>query len=87
MSGTDRTNADGAFSFTGLQASDYLVEVLSGDEVVASASVTLAEGAMQVSGINVAQSESGPGWWGHLPRVAPAGQHRHLLSKHLLHVH
>ena len=58
MSGRDTTTADGDFSFTGLQASDSLVEVLSWDEVIASASVTLADSAMQVSGISVALSLS-----------------------------
>jgi len=64
--GAATTSADGQFSFTGLRASDYLVEVLSGDEVIASRSVTLADGAMQVSGlsvVSVAAAESEPGWW------------------------
>ena len=65
--GTTTTDAAGQFSFMGLQASDYIVEVLSGEEVVARASVTLAEGAMQASGISVAppaaEPESEPGWW------------------------
>ena len=46
VSGRDTTDADGAFSFTGLQASDYLVEVLNDDEVVASSATTLEPGAM-----------------------------------------
>ena len=55
-SGTGMTNAEGRFSFTGLQASQYLVEVLAGDEVVASASATLEVGAMQASAITLQQS-------------------------------
>ena len=65
--GTTTTDAAGQFSFIGLQASDYIVEVLSGEEVVARASVPLAEGAMQASGISVAppaaEPESEPDWW------------------------
>ena len=53
ISGRGMTNAEGAFSFTGLPASNYVVEVLSGDEVVASASATLADGAMEVTGITL----------------------------------
>ena len=68
VSGRDTTNADGAFSFTGLQASDYLVEVLSGDAVLADATVTLTEGAMQVSDLSVAPPQpadaaSDLNWW------------------------
>jgi len=59
--GTTTTDAAGQFSFTGLRASDYLVEVLSGDEVVASESLTLSEGAMQLRGISVSQSPSDEG--------------------------
>ena len=51
--GMDTTDTAGGFSFAGLQASDYVVEVLRGDEVAASASMTLAAGAMQVSGLTV----------------------------------
>ena len=51
--GTDQTDTDGRFSFTGLQASEYVLEVLVADEVVASASATLADGDMQVTGITV----------------------------------
>ena len=75
VSGRDTTNADDAFSFTGLQASDYLVEVLSGDEVIASAPVTLADGAMQVSGISVAPpaAASDPNWWPRRSTAAKVG--------------
>ena len=59
VSGSDTTNADGAFSFTGLQASDYLVEMLVDDQVIASASLTLAEGVMQVGGVTLSQPEEG----------------------------
>ena len=51
--GITTTNAEGQFSFTGLQASDYLLEVLVGDEVVASTPTTLVEGAMQVNAITL----------------------------------
>ena len=77
VSVTELTNADGAFSFTGLQASDYLVEVLSGDEAIASTSVTLTDGAMQVSEVSVAPPapvpESERSWWGRLPTGAKIG--------------
>ena len=53
VGGTAMTDGAGRFSFTGLRASDYLVDVVRGDEVVASASATLADGAMQVSGVTV----------------------------------
>ena len=59
--GTATTDAAGRFSFTGLSASEYVVEVLSGDEVIASASVTLAEGAMQVGSVAFNLSED-KGW-------------------------
>ena len=59
--GTIRTDAEGQFSFTGLTASEYLVEVLRGDEVVGSTSLVLAEGAMQVSGIAVSVSNGDGG--------------------------
>ena len=58
--GTTTTDAQGRFSFTGLQVSDYLVEVLSGDEVVANVSLTLAEGAMQASGITITSISDAP---------------------------
>ena len=51
--GTATTDTSGQFSFTGHRASDYLVEVLSGDEVVANTSVTLADDAMRVTGLTV----------------------------------
>ncbi len=57
--GKGTTDTAGGFSFTGLQANDYLVEVLSEGVVVASASVTLAEGAMQVSGVIAAPAPKG----------------------------
>ena len=53
LSGTSTTSTEGRFSFAGLQASEYLVEVLAGDEVVAGASATLTAGAMQVRGLTV----------------------------------
>ena len=59
--GTTRTDAEGQFSFTGLTASEYLVEVLRGDEVVGSTSLLLAEGAMQVSGVAVSVSNGDEG--------------------------
>ena len=55
INGLPLSNADGAFLFTGLQASDYLVEVLVDDQVIASASLTLAEGVMQVGGVTLSQ--------------------------------
>ena len=55
VSGTDTTDAEGRFSFTGLEASEYLLEALVGDEVVASASQTLSVGAMQVNGVTLAE--------------------------------
>lgn len=57
--GKGTTDTAGGFSFTGLQANDYLVEVLSEGVVVASASVTLAEGAIQVSGVIAAPASEG----------------------------
>ena len=76
--GTTTTDAAGRFSFMGLRASDYLVEVLSGEEVVASASVTLAAGVMQVREVTVAPSagpigqESDGNWWSRLHGGAKA---------------
>ena len=61
ISGTDTTNTAGGFSFTGLQVSDYVVEVLRDGEVVASAPSTLVAGAMQVTGLTVAELAEGPG--------------------------
>ena len=60
-SGTSTTNDEGRFSFAGLQASEYLLEVLAGDQVVASASATLELGAMQASAISLQQSASEDG--------------------------
>ena len=66
MSDTATTDEDGRFSFTGLPASEYVVEVHSGDEIIASASATLADGAMQVSGVvassAVVDSDPGESW-------------------------
>ena len=60
VAGITATDAAGQFSFTGLQASDYLLEVLVGDEVVASTPTRLVEGAMQVNAINLQSApESG----------------------------
>ena len=62
--GTTTTDAEGQFSFTGLAASEYLVEALRDDEVVGSTPLVLAEGAMQVSGVSIsasAMAESGGG--------------------------
>ena len=53
--GTDTTNAEGQFSFTGLEASEFVVELLSGDDIVPSAPLTLTEGAMQVRGASISQ--------------------------------
>ena len=60
---TGSTNTKGQFSFTGLPASEYLLEVIVDEEVVASASATLADGAMQVSGVVAASAavDSDPG--------------------------
>ena len=58
--GTAWTDTGGAFSFTGLRASEYVLEVLDEDEVVASASVSLAEGDMQASGITLSEGSEIP---------------------------
>ena len=60
--GTTATDAAGQFSFTGLRASSYLVEVLSGHEVLAGASLTLGEGTMHVSGVTLAPLPGGRGY-------------------------
>ena len=60
--GTTATDAAGQFSFTGLRASSYLVEVLSGHEVLAGASLTLGEGTMQVNGVTLAPLPGGTGY-------------------------
>ena len=60
ISGTRMTDAEGGFSFTGLQPSDYEIKVLVADEVIASAAVTLAPGAMQVRGVAVVRPATQP---------------------------
>ncbi len=60
--GTTTTDAAGQFSFTGLPPSNYLVEALRGDEVVASVLLTLAERTMQVSGVTLAPLPEGRGY-------------------------
>ena len=67
--GTTTTSTDGRFSLTELRASEYLVEVVEGDMVIASTSVSLAEGAMQVGGITVAVAPERRGLLG-LPGAA-----------------
>ena len=72
---TGSTNTKGQFSFTGLPASEYLLEVIVDEEVVASASATLADGAMQVSGVvaSSAAVDSDPGEsWASRHRVISA---------------
>ena len=51
--GTDTTNLLGQFSFAGLAAGEYFVELLIGDDIALSAPFTLTEGAMQVRGVSV----------------------------------
>ena len=66
IGGTGTTDMAGGFSFTGLPAGNYLVEVLRGGEVVASTPTTLAEGAMHVTGLTVtvlAESRLSRGEW------------------------
>ena len=76
-SGAATTGADGTFAFAGLRASDYVVEVMSGDEVLADAVVSLTEGAMQVEGIRVAlpaEVTRGEGnWWQRRSTAAKIG--------------
>ena len=50
---TTITDAEGRFSLSGLRASDYLVEVFEGEEVIAKVRVSLAGGAMIVNGVTV----------------------------------
>ncbi len=57
--GTTTTDAEGRFSFTGLEPNNYRVEVISDDEVIAVASLTLAPGAMQVSSVTFTATDSG----------------------------
>jgi len=53
--GTTTSNASGAFSFTGLPAGQYVVEVVnaSGAVVGSSSTITLATGAMVASGVSI----------------------------------
>ncbi len=63
---TTTTDADGRFSFTGLSAGSFEVEVVADGTVIAtSAELTLSEGAMVVSGITVVQPERS--WVGRHP--------------------
>ena len=55
---TATTTADGRFSFMALPPGEYLLEVFVGDEVVASATATLADGVMRVSGFTLTQDGS-----------------------------
>lgn len=55
---TATTTAHGRFSFMALPPGEYLLEVFVGDEVVASATATLADGVMQVSGLTLTQDGS-----------------------------
>ena len=57
--GISTTDTQGRFSFTGLQPSEYEVQVLLADEVVASAPVTLTESAMQVGDVKVTELAEG----------------------------
>jgi hypothetical protein len=61
VSGTDTTDPEGRFEFTGLRASECLLEVFVGDEIVANTSVTLGQGAMRVSGLTLAGLADEPG--------------------------
>ena len=54
--GTVTTNPNGGFTFTGLAAGEYLMEVIVAD-AVASVSATLVAGAMQVSSVAVSPVE------------------------------
>ena len=53
MIGTSTTDADGRFSFDGLQPSNYFLELLNGDEILGSATLALREGVMRASEIIV----------------------------------
>ena len=64
--GTATTNPYGGFAFTGLEPSEYLLEVIVANEVVASASTTLVADAMQVSGVAVSVPDSDSGGMGTL---------------------
>ena len=55
ISGTDTSDTGGRFSFTELEASEYVLEALVGDEVVASASLILSAGAMEFNEVSLAQ--------------------------------
>ena len=75
--GAATTGADGTFAFSGLRASDYVVEVMSGDDVLADAAASLTEGAMQVEGIRVALPAEVPSgernWWQRRSTAAKVG--------------
>ena len=75
VTGTTATDDEGRFSFGGLQASNYLLEVLRGDEVVASVSATPTESSMRVSEIYIAESAEleREGWWGQRSTAAKVG--------------
>ncbi len=74
LSRTATTDAEGRFSFTGLGASEYLLEVMSGDAVLANAPVTLTEDAMQVIDVRVAAPADPTGnWWQRQSIGAKAG--------------
>ena len=57
--GTATTDAEGRFAFTGLEPSDYRVDVLEGDEVIAGTSVSLVEGTMNAGGVTVSVPPEG----------------------------
>ncbi len=64
ISGTGMTNVEGGFSFSGLQPSGYEIEALVADAVIASATVTLVPGAMQVRGVTITRPPTPAVWDG-----------------------